>query len=139
MRSRAASSFPLRKREKRQKTPFATFHHFSETLAPTILKRYDRARGGGKCRLRSASYPSQLRTFTGFFIRFRTRSLNCLNALPAPFSSRRAEPCPVSLFISRRTDRRARYACKQRLIDTHTRSMTTSFIRRGESLSDSRF
>lgn len=125
------------KGKKDKKPPLQRFANFSETLAPAYLSRYAERRGESVvCVL--LRIPSQLRTFTGFFIRFRPRPLNCLNASPAPFSSRRAEPCPVPLFIPRRADRRSRRACVRRLSQGVSALLTTSIIRRGGSLSASR-
>ena len=125
------------KGKKDKKTPFATFRQFFRNARARISSRYAERRGESVvCVL--LRIPSQLRTFTGFFIRFRPRPLNCLNASPAPFSSRRAEPCPVPLFIPRRADRRSRRACVRRLSQGVSALLTTSIIRRGGSLSASR-
>ncbi len=125
------------KGKKDKKPPLQRFANFSETLAPAYLRDM-RSAGGESVVCVLLRIPSQLRTFTGFFIRFRPRPLNCLNASPAPFSSRRAEPCPVPLFIPRRADRRSRRACVRRLSQGVSALLTTSIIRRGGSLSASR-
>ena len=135
----SGEQFSLYEKGKKTKNPLCNVSPIFPKRSRPHIFRDMRSAGGESVVCVLLRIPSQLRTFTGFFIRFRPRPLNCLNASPAPFSSRRAEPCPVPLFIPRRADRRSRRACVRRLSQGVSALLTISFIRRGESLSDSRF
>ena len=133
----SGEQFSLYEKGKKTKNPLCNVSPiFPKRSRPHIFR--DMRSAGGKVSFAFCFVFLRLRTFTGFFIRFRPRPLNCLNASPAPFSSRRAEPCPVPLFIPRRADRRSRRACVRRLSQGVSALLTTSIIRRGGSLSASR-
>ena len=83
------------KGKKDKKPPLQRFVTFLKRSRPHIPKDM-RSAGAESVVCVLLRIPSQLRTFTGFFIRFRSRSLNCLNALRprlSPLGELSPAPC----------------------------------------------